>query len=151
MHLRVTLLPDPESPMITVFCPSGTSRESPSSTRFTPKDLVRFSRRITGKVGKGGKDGKDGKVEQLPRAGAMPSWATFPPFPSFPSFPSSQQHQRPEGVQHQDRLAAEHDGAGGGLPHALGAAFRVEAAQASHEGHRAAEAGALQQAEPDVL
>src|SRR6185503_3574142 len=110
MSFRVTLFPAPEGPMMTVFCPSGISSESPLSTLRGPKDLVRRSRRIIG--------------------------------------PGSQQHQRPEGVQHQDRLAAQDHGAGGGLPHALGPAFGGQTPQAAHQRHGEAKAAALHQAEP---
>ena len=48
-----------------------------------------------------------------------------------PARARSQEHQRPEGVQHQDRLAAEHHGPGGRESHALGAGLRVEAAGGS--------------------
>src|SRR6185503_2710404 len=65
--------------------------------------------------------------------------------------PSLEQHQGPEGVEHQDRLAAEHHRAGGRKPDAFRARRRVEAPQAAHERYRGPEARALHQPEPDVL
>src|SRR5690606_16154735 len=63
----------------------------------------------------------------------------------------SQQHQRPEGVEHQDRLAADHHRAGGVAAHPFGAPAGGEAHQAAGQGHGDAEARRLEQAEPDVL
>src|ERR1700741_4914212 len=111
--------------MMTVFCPSGTSSVTPSRTRLAPKALVRPWSSITAR-------------------------ATERPEPAPPP-PSSQQDQRPEGVQHQDRLATEHHRPRRALAHALRAALGIEPAEATHECHGRAEAGALDQAEPDVL
>src|SRR5262245_28110793 len=124
--------------MMTVFRPSGTSSVTPSSTRLAPKAFVRASSWImTAETAE--------RVERKECTGVGKHSKPYPPSPP------SQEHQHPERDQHQDRLAAEHHGAGGGLTHALGAARGVEAAEAAHQGHRRAEAGALDQAEPDVL
>src|SRR4051812_22691977 len=117
--------------MITVFWPSGTSSVTPSRTRFAPNDLVRPSSWIIG-------PSAEVKPEVLPHRGCCRT-------------PRSQQHQRPERIQHQDRLAAEHHGPRGGLPDPLRPALGVEAAETAHQGDGAAEAGALDQAEPDIL
>src|SRR6476646_3652838 len=140
MHLRVTLLPEPEYPMMTVFCPSGTSSVTPSRTRRSPKDFVNPSSWIMRP-----------KAER--RNGGTAEAHGIPPDPRvrLSACRPSQQHQRPERVQHQDRFAAQHDGPGGGQAHALRAALRIEAARAAHEGDGGAEAGAFHQAEPDVL
>src|SRR3954451_15391013 len=110
--------------MITVFLPSGTSSVTSSRTRLGPNDFARRS-----------------------------SWIipATEPTERPPRTPSSQQHQRPECVQDQNRLAAQDDGPRGGFSHALRAALRVEAAQAAHQRDRRAEAGALDEPEPDVL
>src|SRR5215208_8030572 len=72
--------------------------------------------------------------------------------PSFrPSVVPSQQNQRPERVEHENRFAAEHHGAGGRLTHTFGTALGRQAPQATHQRDGCAEAGALDQAEPDVL
>ena len=79
--LSATLLPDPESPMITVVSPvrhvEGEARRAPACRS---KRLVRAS---------------------------------------LGDRRSSEQHQRPERVEHQDRLAAEHHRARGGAAHAF--------------------------------
>src|SRR3954451_15178552 len=111
--------------MMTVFCPSGTSRVTPASTLLGPKDFVRSSSWIM-----------SGMTERTACG---------------PSSRSSQQDQRPEGIQHENGLAAEHHRAGRAFADALGAALRVQPAQTTHERHGGAEAGALDQAEPDVL
>src|SRR5262249_28060493 len=129
----------------TVFWPSGTSSVTPSRTRRSPKDFVRPSSWIMGRAEgrKGGKAERDGA-----RSSLRPS--LLPPYrPS--AFPPSQQHQRPERVEHQDRLTAQHHRAGGGLADPLRPALGVEAPQTPHEGDGGAEAGALEQPEPDIL
>src|SRR5262245_32203597 len=117
MSLRVTLLPVPEPPMMTVLRPSGTSNDTSRRTGLAPNALARCSSRII-------------------RGAAGPA-------------PSLEQHQGPEGVEHQDRLAAEHHRARGREPDPFGARPGVETAEAAHERHRPPEARALHQPEPD--
>src|SRR5687767_1604343 len=63
----------------------------------------------------------------------------------------SEEDEGPEGVQHQNRFAAEHHRAGRGRADTLGSALRVESLVAAHECYGAAEARALHEPEPDVL
>src|SRR6476661_8790610 len=147
MHLRVTLFPEPEYPMMTVFSPSGTSSVTPSRTRRSPKDFVRPSSWIMKRA-----DGRMGGLADGDRRAACSSLRPFllPPFrPS--ALPPSQQNQRPERVEHQDRLTAQDYRAGGGLADPLRPALGVQAPHAPHERDGRAEAGALEQPEPDVL
>src|SRR5690242_3456027 len=139
--------------MMTVFWPSGTSRVTPSRTRRAPNDFVRPSSWITRRRSEGRKDGttEGPGSKALVRSAMHRRGGRVVPLVRPSVAPSSQQYQRPERVQDQDRLAAEHDRAGSGLPDALRAALGIQPAQAAHERHRGAEARALHQPEPDVL
>src|SRR4029450_2738470 len=86
--------------MITVVSRSGMESEKPSRTVLAPKDLWTFWNSIIGGPADrrtGGPTGGRGFVrpDRLVRPDRR-----------------SQKHQRPEGVQHQDRLTTENDGAG---------------------------------------
>src|SRR6185295_19823430 len=133
MHLSVTLLPEPEYPMMTVFRPSGTSRVTPSSTRLAPNDFVRPSSWIIEAPA------ESPERDSGPRGG-IPSPSSPSSHPPHGVAPLLEQHERPERVQHQDGLAAEHHGPRGGPADTLGPALGVEPLETAHEGHRPAEA-----------
>ena len=119
MSLSVTLLPAPETPMSTVFCPSGTSSEKPSSDRSVC--------RRSAFVDAGGSSGNASAPRHHSSTSAQNASST-----RIASQPST-----------TARVVAPAD--------ALGAARGGEPLQAAHERHGGAEAGALHQAEPDVL
>src|SRR6185503_4223274 len=133
--------------MMTVVSRSGMESEKPSRTVLAPKALWTLWNWIM-RGGRGGQDARDGHAHN----------GTGGPCRGFarPARPGrhdrlSQKHQRPERVQHQDRLAAQDDRAGRVAADTLCPAAGGKAHDATGKGDGDAEARRFHQTEPDVL
>src|ERR1043166_7881189 len=128
-----------------------TSEES-SSTTLSPQRLEPAWNSIMG--GTQRRDDAMTQGDTLPpswRPCVCPSWRRLGVLASLRPCVLSQEDQCPECVEHQNRLAPEHHGTGGGPAPPFRASPGVEALEAPHRRHGGPEARALDQAEPDVL